>query len=361
MIKDRHPGRGWQAAAGIGLALLAGCELAARIEDRVRWGTPLAARATRLQDLVVRDQDGMHGRSNARVQGFILNAAGTRGPEILVPKPAGTWRVVLGGASEVFGLTETPGREMARQLEDSLRAGCPGRNVEVVNAALPGMTLPTVIADLERRIPRLGPDLLVYSPTPAQYLADTLPRPAEPGTAPATLSPWRSRAWPRATRALRSLLPGALVGYASERAWERAGRRRPAGWRFDELPRDRLARFEADLRALVGAASGTGAGVVLMVHAHRGGLTGRDGKPDMLGWLRQVPRATPEVLVGFDSAAAMVTSAVAADSGITLIDPRVPLGAAGAAHFADHAHYTDTGAGVLAGVVARSLPAIPGC
>lgn len=327
----------------------------------MRWGTALSSPAGRLEDLVVRDQDGMHGRPGARVQGYLLNSAGTRGPEFAVPKPEGSWRVVVAGASEMFGLTEPPGREVARQLEEALRAGCTDHRVDVVNTAMPGMTLPTVVQDLRRRVPRFGPDVVVYYPTPSQYLGDSLPRPAVPGGTPIPLSPWSSRAWPRISSTLRDLLPDALVQIAAERAWERAGRGRPAGWRFDLVPPDRLARFDADLRTLVGAARAAGGMPGLVIHAHPANLGHQSGKRAMLGWLRRFPRATPEVLIGFDSAAALVTATVARDSATLLIDPRGPLGAPGRPLFADHAHFTAAGAGVLAALVAGVLTPVPGC
>jgi len=341
--------------------MVGGCELAARVEDLVRWGTPLSARTARRADIVVRGPDGMHGRSGARVQGWIMNSHGTRGPEFAIPKPAGTWRLVVMGASEMFGLTETPGREFARQLEDSLRASCPARRIEVINAAAPGMTLPTVIQDLARRLPRFEPDLVLYSTTPAQYLADSIPQAATPAPVIETLSPWRSRGWPRVASALRQAIPGALAAWARERAWERAAQGREPGWRYQAIPAARLKAFEDDLRRLAGAARAVGVPLILMPHANAVASAGiRQQRALLAGWRRQVPRATDAVLVGFDSAAGAGAFRVAREAGPGWIDPRPAL-TPGVENFDDYAHFTDLGAARLAGAVRGGLPVVPGC
>lgn len=362
MNKNRSPRGGWQAVGLAVVALLGGCEVAARVEDLVRWGVPLSARATRREDIVVRSPDGMHGRPGARVQGWNMNSHGTRGPEFDVPKPGGTWRLVVAGASEMFGLTETPGREFARQLEDSLRAACPVREIEVVNAAVPGMTLPTATQDLSRRLPRFEPDLILYTPTPAQYLADTLPRAAEPSAVIAPLSPWRSRAWPRFTASLRQVIPARVMGWAVERAWQRAERSRPAGWRLADIPADRLAAFEGDLRHLAAVADSMKVPLLLLPHANAlAGAPMEHRSAWEAAWRRQVPRAPAAVLVGFDSAASDAARRVAHDAGAWWIDSRPALVPDAGAHFADFAHFTDLGAGRLAGAVRLGMPPIPGC
>lgn len=362
MNKNRPPRRGWQAAA-LGLAaVLGGCEAAARLEDLVRWGIPLGHPAARRGDIVARGPEGMHGRPSTMIQGWAMNSQGTRGPEFAVPRPPGTWRIVVAGASEMFGLTEPPGREFARQLEDSLRAACPARAVEVVNTALPGMTLPTAARDLSTRVARFEPDVVLYGTTPAQYLADSLPRPAAPAAALVPLPRVRSRAWPRFVSALRAAVPEPVTSWATERAWQRAGRRHGSGWRFESLPGERLAAFEADLRGLVGSARSTGAAVVLLPHAHAlGRPPGRERDRLLAAWRRFTPRATGPTLLAFDSAAAEVSRQVAADSGVAWIDPRPVLGRDPGAHFTDFAHFTDLGAARLAGLVGRSLAPRGGC
>jgi len=152
-----------------------------------------------------------------------------------------------------------------------------------------------------------------------------------------------------------------VTAWATERAWQRAGRRHGAGWRFESVPEDRLAAFETDLRGLVGAARASGAGIVLLPHAHALGPASADRQRLLAAWRRFTPRATGPTLVAFDSAAAEASRRVAADSGAAWIDPRPVLGGQPAAHFADFSHFTDLGAARLAGLVRRSLPPPGGC
>ena len=90
---------------------LAALELATRLEDRIRFGTPILSNFTDQADLIVNDRDGMHGRPNARFRKFVLNNYGFRGPDITERPAAGTSRVFAVGAPEKFGMGEAQGRE----------------------------------------------------------------------------------------------------------------------------------------------------------------------------------------------------------------------------------------------------------
>ncbi|MBX6332820.1 MAG: hypothetical protein IRY91_13310, partial [Gemmatimonadaceae bacterium] len=152
----------------------------ARIQDWVRYRMPILSRVTGESDLMMRDRDGMHGRPNAQYRKWVMNNLGLRGPDAPAVKAPGTVRVAMLGASEMFGLYESPDHELPRQLADTLAArlaaGACGAHAparfEVLNAALPGMSLPTVDQDVRMRLARLGLDIVVYYPSPVQYLDD---------------------------------------------------------------------------------------------------------------------------------------------------------------------------------------------
>src|SRR5688572_1791295 len=95
-------------------------EMTARAEDWVRYRTPFLSRLREQGELMVRDRVGAHGRPNARYMKWAMNSLGMRGPEVPIAKAPGTIRVATVGASETFGLYESPDREFPRQLEDSL-------------------------------------------------------------------------------------------------------------------------------------------------------------------------------------------------------------------------------------------------
>ncbi len=340
-------------------------ELTVRIDDLVRFGTPLMSPIAVEDELLIRDVLGAHGRPNARFQKWVLNNLGMRGPNVGIDKPTHVLRVVTAGASETFGLYETPQREYPRQLEDSLRSGlnathCSTDSVEVLNAAIFGMTLPTIDADLRSRVAPLRPDVVVLYPTPVQYLADDVPRAALPDSSGGDMhGGWSARLRPRSTYRLREQLKAILPEWAKN--WLRGrdiaaavGGKGP-GWRFDSIPPDRLAQYEADLRHAVGTIRGIGAVPVLMTHADLFMSHDSGGAVQLTAWDRFYPRASGATLISFDSAGADATRRVARDSGVYLFDLAavvhrtppsdvVPL-------FGDYAHFTDRGSALVAGAL----------
>ena len=273
-------------------------------------------------------------------------------------------RVVATGASETFGQSESPRREYPRQLEDSLKArfaagsATSWKSVEVLNAAFFGMSLPTAIQDVRLRVAGFGPKVVVLYPTSVQYLNDVLPK-AEPplAEAPAPLgraAMMRPRTFTRLREELKRLAPRAWREWLWERQVKVQLAGREPGWRFTSVPLDRLAAYEADLRAFVGAVRSIGAEPVLATHANLF-VGGTVSDSSLLGaWQRFYPRPEGQVILEFDSAGAVVTRRVAADSGVALADVRAALsGCPGC--FTDYAHFTDAGAARVAGAVADAV------
>lgn len=365
-------------AAGLAAGLLAfgaAFELTARLEDLIRYGMPLASPYGSEIDLVTHDSLGVHGRPGAQYLKWQLNALGTRGPEVPALPGAGVLRVVATGASETFGQSEAPGLEYPRQLEDSLRAALAGdgseryRSVEVLNAAFFGMSLPTATQDVRLRLARFEPAIVVLYPTSVQYLSDSRPKAEPPVTTPvpepglgATLRP---RTLTRLREELKRVAPRAWREWLWQEQVRRQLARREAGWRYTEVPADRLAAYDADLRTFVGTVRSIGAEPVLATHANR--FVGSAADSALLhAWQRFYPRPEGQVILAFDSAGAEVTRRVAGDSGVALADVRAALSGCPAC-FADYAHFTDLGAARVAGSMAAAveqaasrLPAMPG-
>lgn len=348
------------------LALGLSMEIAARVEDRVRYGTEFFSPYREQSEMIVRDADGVHGRRNARFQKWRMNNLGFRGPDTDSAQGAGTLRVIATGASETFGLYEPEGKEYPRQLEDSLDLALPAldcsgvRRVEVLNAAMAGMTLPTVTQDVRLRLSRFDPAVVVYYPTPTQYLADALPAAARPdSSASGPASPdWRRRLHPRISDRIREqakgLLPGRLQDYLRTRMVARTVAAHPPGWRFEALPTDRLDAYEQDLRTFVGVARSVGAEPVLATHANAFPPGEVPNQRLLHIWERFYPRATGEVILAFDSAAAARTRLVARDSAAALADV---LGAVGPGGFADDTHFNAAGSSAVAGVLTDAIVA----
>jgi hypothetical protein len=335
-------------------------EIATRLDDRITYGVPLLSRARSIEDLLVHDRDQWHGRPNVRYRKWSMNALGMRGPSASVAKPAGTVRVVVVGASEAFGLYESPEKEFSRQLEDSLNAaaareGCPGVRFEVLNAALPGMSLPTIDHDVRARIRRLHPDLIFYYPTPTQYLNSESPRvpSTTPGDTIESELPASAALRPRFADRLRDqakmLLPGIVQHYLRRRMLRAELRDQPEGWRFTTVPADRMDAFERDLRTLIGDIRKVGAVPLVATHANAF-AHGRDSNL-LTSWERFYPRATGDVILQFEARSRGMVRAVAADSSVAVADLATRFDRVTDASFSDFAHFTDLGSAHVAAVL----------
>lgn len=342
-------------ALGVATVFALALEATCRIDDALRFGTPLFSRVESEAELLVRDSAGEHGRPHARYKKWVINNVGMRGPDVPIVKPPGTLRVVTAGASETFGLYETPDHEFPRQLEDTLRARC-GPRVEVLNAAIFGMTLPTLEQDLRLRVRPLDPDVVVLYPTPVQYLNDEVPERATPDSGRPVPLPVSFALYPRSVERLRNqfkqLLPTWLATDLRLDEIAREARAHPAGWRFTGVPEDRLAAYDADLRHTIGTIRSIGAIPVIAIHVNAFDGGGPLDEPMLVSWENQYHRATGDVLLAFDNAAARATMRAASDSGVPFVDLRRMHGPPGARLFADYAHFTDAGAASVASALA---------
>lgn len=348
------------------LTLAATClvavEVTCRVDDWLRYGTPLLAPYTSQDDLYVRDARGAHGRPFARYTKYVLNNLGMRGPDVAPAKPPGVIRIVTVGASETFGLYESQGREYPRQLEDSLRSCAP--RFEVLNAAFIGMSMPTQEQDLRLRIAALDPDVVVLYPTPVQYLKDSVPLATPPDTTTdAGRMVWRNwlalRVIGRIDDHLWGIIPARIRNY-----WRHRELDDETGWRFAGVPADRLAQYETDLRRVIATVRSIGAQPVLMTHADVFMAEGATNRLLIEQWRQFYPRTVGNALLQFDSAAAVLTRDVARERSVPLVDlaaivrdrlPR-PVGR----FFGDYAHFTDAGASVVAEALRPTVLGVAG-
>lgn len=358
--------------AGLLPLVAVGAELATRFDDWSRYGTPFSSHATDVGDLIVRDAMGLHARPNGVFKYFRIDSLGFRGPnrsrDVLGARPI----VVTTGASETFGLYEEADHEWPRRLEAHLAslaspAAAWRDSAIVLNAAFAGMSLPTVAQDIRNRLSQLHPRVVVYYPTPAQYLFQTLPvaaAPLEEVGQTAKASRPRLRIVQRLRDALKQLAPEALLDRL--RRWQASAARNAilateSGFDFDAESGARLDAFESGLRSLVGDVRRIGAKPVLVVHSHRfTDTTSRVEQRWLTAWAKFYPLVSGAQLITFDSLAAERTRRVALDSAVVVVDPRPALRAIGPSAFADHTHFSDNGADVVAREVAAAIVAGPG-
>ncbi len=334
-------------------------EAAVRVDDFVRFGVPLTSGATNIMDLRMDDSLGRHGRPSTAWRKFHMNALGFRGPEVSAEALRSRAIVVTAGASETFGLYETERREWPRQLEDSLARICPAAPPVVLNTAFAGMSLPTVMQDLELRVFPLKPRVVIYYPQSTVYLFGRTPFPAPRTNRSPPLSPWSLRSFMRLRESVKKIVPEWVVDRNRERqAAEELGN----DTRFATLPIERLDSLEANLRDLVGRVRRSGAQLALVIPQERVGDTTIVSE---LRWLRAMeavnPKASGAMILTFADSAEVRIRRVAADSGVRLIDPPYPEGAERMGFFADPQHFTDRGAARLAGGAAPVAASMLGC
>ncbi len=154
------------------LGLLVTAELAVRTRDWIRFGSASPSANLYLPHARLGKVPRPHAVLDGQECSIAINGAGFRGPEISVPKPPGTFRVACLGGSTTFGLycssneTTWPGR-----LQHLLRETYPDRNIEVVNAGVPGYTLSSSRVNFQERVLPLEPDAIIvyHAPNDLSY------------------------------------------------------------------------------------------------------------------------------------------------------------------------------------------------
>lgn len=343
--------RRWAQALLLGLIALATMELGARLDDHLRHGAPMVGRYD-FDGLFMFDGRVVRGIPNARYEHFQLNSLGMRGPE---PRVApGERRVMLYGASEIFGLYESEGHELAPQLEAQLKQD--GSKVEVINAGIPGMRVGSGTRYLKEVGERLHPDVVLIYPTPTHYIGVTRPQCGREPRAPMSPDDGKpnSRLAAKAVDRVKALLPPSVMTAARRTAISL--KHEPV---LDRVGDDSLAAFRTDLECAISAVRAIGAKPVLATHANRFGLVAQAGTEGWLtGWRMQYPELAEGGFVDLENRSNEIVKDVAAAQHLPMVDAAAALGGQPGL-FADHAHFTDAGAAAMAGLVAATLRSDP--
>jgi len=341
-------------AAIFGLTL----EGAARVDDYVSYGAPLLGNYA-LEDLREETPGGIQGKPGARFEKWKLNSLGLQGPEVSAEKRTGHLRVLVLGASESFGLYETPGKSYPARLQELLAAQL-NRPVEVLNGALPGMSLPRVVRFCERRLDTLRPDVVIYYPTPAAYLDVKAPSleaagRGRTGNGKSGGSRPKPRLLRRGWQLVKASLPTPVEDWLRRREIAQETSGEDPSWLFREVPRERLDLFEQHLSTLIWTVRESGARLVLATHANRfrEPLTSTERR-QLLAWRQNYPRAEEEVILAMDRQANAMIRRLAADEDLPVADiaaavppePRL---------FADFVHFTDAGSELAARALAETI------
>lgn len=101
-----------------------------------------------------------------------FNSRGLRGPEVALPKPAGTYRMLVMGDSVVEAAQVNAEQTMVSLLQDRVRQRAGGRQVEIINAGVAGFGQGQELLFLQRELGAYQPDAIVLVVTIANDLAD---------------------------------------------------------------------------------------------------------------------------------------------------------------------------------------------
>jgi len=338
---------GWQAAWRQLLAaavVLVGMEATARVVDYLEYSVPLLHTPDYDNDLMIIGEAGeRRGRPNGRFERWKLNRYGFLGPEISEQPAPGVMRVLVLGASETFGLYEAAGNEYPSRLRTELQAR---GAYEVVNGALPGMTVGSMRRQYVNWSSRFGSKVVLICPTALLYLnspdepprLDVAAKAARVALRP--VSP-RPRVWLRIKENVS--LPQWLVDLRDSRKVRKVRDQHGPGWVFREVPQRQLAAFVTDLESLVDEIEASGAVPLLLTHASRSvDLQVPADRRAVTRGIVHTPRATAEVIVGFAAAGNAAMREIAKRRGITLVDLEAALRDERDC-FADLVHFTDCG------------------
>lgn len=328
------------AAAACVLVFGGALEACARVDDYLSYGAPLLSNY-RMEDLLEDSGGSIGGKPGARFEKWKLNNRGLQGPEVPAQKQPGRLRVLVLGASESFGLYESPGKAYPAQLQEVLAQRL-GRPVEVLNGALPGMSLPRVIHFCENRLAALQPDVVIYYPTPASYLDESAPSLQVKRVPPQSKRP-QPRILRRGWQVVKSAAPTPVQDWLRNREIVRATRGQEPGWLYREVPEDRVELFRGHLELLARRVRAAGVSLVLATHANRfhPPISPADERW-LLSWRVYYPRAEGKVLLAMERRANEVIRDVAREQGLPLTDIASAVGP-DPRNFADFAHFTDAG------------------
>jgi hypothetical protein len=308
-------------------------------------------------DLFMTDATGQRrGKPNAQYQKWQLNAYGFRGPPMTPLPTSQMQRVMLLGASETFGLYETPNKEIAAQLATMARVD----GLEIVNAALPGITVGTLRQYWDRWASRFGPNTVVIYPSVHLYVTcedwGAKNASAEGGeAAPAGFQIQDLRLFGRARNIISQ--PDFVVRWRNERNVAKAVAQHPASWVYTSPPTVCVAKLHDDLVALIDAVQRTGARVVVCTQALR---AARDPTPADLNDLESFrvfsPRVPGRILRQFVTAADADILTLPQIRNVSVVDVDAALGGQRAL-FEDLVHYNDRGAQKVAALLHDHLVA----
>jgi lysophospholipase L1-like esterase len=332
----------------MGAGALGAMEWFMRRRSEQRWGFTDAVE----QKTFDPDIGGVRMQPNLSTPRLSTNALGYRGPLPPMPKPAGRVRLAFLGASTTF--CHEVGSEAAtwpHQVWQAVAAAYPQRDVDYLNGAISGWSMPVMRKAFVKDVAALRPDIVfIYEATNALSL-DTRALARTQGLvdeAPDATS-WLAE---------RSVLYGLLE--KNYRVWRRSAAATASAGKL-QFDADALSQgYAGELRQLVAEVKATGALPVLITFAPRirRSLSPEAQAEAMVTTAYYMPYLGVDgALRGFEAYNQRLRE-VATETGAVLIDD-VEAIPADAVHYTDSVHFTEAGAARMAQRVARAALAAP--
>lgn len=331
--------------AGLGLGTM---EMAARIDDAVNEGAPMWKPYT-IASVFQPSPFGREGKPNARFGKWAMNEWGYRGP---APQ-ADRINVVTFGASETFGIYESPGHEYPRVLETHLNEAGGKPRYNVINLAIPGVRIGRW-GYLERGIKQFHAQAVVIYPSPANYIGSEKPLCDQP-TAPVPDQIGikdRIRLTGKVEQLSKKVLPPSIMTMWREHDIAKSVQGLTV---MDKVPDSNIHSFKTDLACAVRTAQQAGAKVVLATHATYFGTTLREAdRPMMTAWRRFYPELKEEGFLDLERRTNAAIKALAQEMQVPLVDADQAI-PPGPDNFADFVHFTDAGAARMAQLLTQPI------
>jgi lysophospholipase L1-like esterase len=361
--------RGWirtMLVLGVfGFVCLIGGELFARLDDWWFADVPFLSTPS-YNDLFMEDELGRRGKPHAHFEKWRMNNFGFRSPETMTQAPdPSTVRVALLGASETFGLYESPNHEYAAQLAKLVAP----RNLEIVNTGLPGITLHTLSDYWNNWVVTFRPQVAVVYPSTHLYMTceDDLPQQDAP-KAPRAPPPQKPKPFSVSIGDLRLVaraknvveLPDRVVEWRNERKILAVTSQHSASWLYSKPPQLCVDAFRADLEQLIDNVQRAGTRLVLATQATSAAVTPDSaGLRDLESFRAFSPRAPALVLRQFIAQSNDAVRSVAAERRLPLVDVDAALSGQ-RENFGDLVHFNDAGAARMARLLEAPLTGIAG-
>jgi hypothetical protein len=358
--------------SGLAVLFILGLEVCARVDDFLTWGAPFFGHYSHLM-LTERDELGVHSTHGTQFEKWVLDEHGFRvapnGPTITVTKPEGIIRIAVLGASETFGLYESPGMDYPAQMQTMLDEVSPGR-YQVLNAGCAGMTLPRFTFYYTAWIKQFQPDITVIYPTPASYLAIRRPRSEiEPEVHRPKQLGENLRLARKLKIVLRGFLPQSWQAWWRQRKLDRAIASKPPEWQWQQAPAERIKLFYDHLVRLLDEVSQSGSQIVLVTHAHRFpsdmAKWSSEDKLHMTRWREFCGRPSARAILEMEDIANKIIRKLGIERAIHVADvasavppmskPHANSTAKPIPNFADFVHFTDAGAEIVASVLVNQI------